>query len=304
MPLLTTLSSGSIKSMGLIGVPTPPATPPVTGQQLFTSSTTGGTTVTSTGQKQYTFTVPADVTSISVLCVGAGGFSIGGSSNGGAGGALAYTNNYAVTPGQTFTVLVGTAGSTNQTSANSTSASSRNTTFGSTICGAGGGQTNAFAAPNTGGSVLNGTGGAGGAGATATSTFGGGGGGAGGYSGAGGAGGSNSAAGSSGSGGGAGGGGGSASNGTGGSGGGAGVYGAGTAGSGGASGGNCGIGGSGGQPTISFANTTPLANHYGAGAGSIRTSSASARASGGDGAVRIIWPGNTRQFPSTNVGNF
>jgi hypothetical protein len=24
---------------------------------------------------------------------------------------------------------------------------------------------------------------------------------------------------------------------------------------------------------------------------------------GGKGAVRIIWPGNTRQFPSTNTGN-
>jgi hypothetical protein len=24
---------------------------------------------------------------------------------------------------------------------------------------------------------------------------------------------------------------------------------------------------------------------------------------GGDGAVRIIWPGNTRTFPSTNTGN-
>jgi hypothetical protein len=24
---------------------------------------------------------------------------------------------------------------------------------------------------------------------------------------------------------------------------------------------------------------------------------------GGNGAVRIIWPGNTRQFPSTNTGN-
>jgi hypothetical protein len=25
--------------------------------------------------------------------------------------------------------------------------------------------------------------------------------------------------------------------------------------------------------------------------------------SGGSGAVRIIWPGTTRQFPSTNTGN-
>jgi hypothetical protein len=37
---------------------------------------------------------------------------------------------------------------------------------------------------------------------------------------------------------------------------------------------------------------------YGGGGGNSEVSG-----TGGDGAVRIIWPGTTRQFPSTNTGN-
>jgi hypothetical protein len=45
--------------------------------------------------------------------------------------------------------------------------------------------------------------------------------------------------------------------------------------------------------------------NYGGGGGSINQSmscSSSGPANGGTGAVRIVWPGSTRQFPSTSVG--
>jgi hypothetical protein len=71
------------------------------GQQEFT---TPGT---------YTFVVPPNVQSISMVAVGGGG---GGAQNvedggGGGGGALAYNNDVAVTPGETLTVVVGLGGS-------------------------------------------------------------------------------------------------------------------------------------------------------------------------------------------------
>lgn len=59
----------------------------------------------------YSWTCPPNVTSVSVVCVGAGGG--GGSSwavNGGSGGGLGYKNNIAVTPGQSYSVFVGTKG--------------------------------------------------------------------------------------------------------------------------------------------------------------------------------------------------
>lgn len=46
----------------------------------------------------YTFVVPAGYTSISAVCVGAGGLG---------GGALSYTNGIATTPGESLTVVVG-----------------------------------------------------------------------------------------------------------------------------------------------------------------------------------------------------
>lgn len=56
----------------------------------------------------YTFTVPNGVTSLSMVAIGAGGSS--SSSTAGGGGALAYKNNFPVTPGQQFTVVVGQTG--------------------------------------------------------------------------------------------------------------------------------------------------------------------------------------------------
>ena len=75
--------------------------PKAQGQQEFT---TPGT---------YSFVVPANVESISMVAVGSGGggaqaIALGA---GGGGGALAYNNNVAVTPGETLTVVVSAGGS-------------------------------------------------------------------------------------------------------------------------------------------------------------------------------------------------
>ncbi len=65
------------------------------------------------------WTAPAGVTSVNVVAVGAGGrggaapASINyGYAGGGGGGGLAYKNNISVTPGQTYTVVVGSGSST------------------------------------------------------------------------------------------------------------------------------------------------------------------------------------------------
>lgn len=61
----------------------------------------------------YTWVAPAGVTSVSVVAVGAGG---GGYVNAGGGGGLRYYNNYAVTPGNSYTVTVGARGTDNGSS--------------------------------------------------------------------------------------------------------------------------------------------------------------------------------------------
>jgi hypothetical protein len=63
----------------------------------------------------YVWVCPANVTSISVVCVGAGGGGHAGSDilpigSAGGGGALAYRNNINVIPGQSYNVTVGAAG--------------------------------------------------------------------------------------------------------------------------------------------------------------------------------------------------
>ena len=80
---------------------TPPAStyPIPTGQAFYT------------GQGSYSWTVPPNVTSVCVVCIGAGagGYpSYGTSQN--AGGGLAYKNNIVVVPGAIWTVNVGLAG--------------------------------------------------------------------------------------------------------------------------------------------------------------------------------------------------
>lgn len=63
----------------------------------------------------YSWTVPENVTEISVVCVGGGGASSRGNAGdggggGGSGGSLGYVNNLVVTPGETLTVIVGAGG--------------------------------------------------------------------------------------------------------------------------------------------------------------------------------------------------
>lgn len=73
------------------------------GQQQYTSAGT------------YSWTAPAGVTSVCVVCVGAGVSSTYG---GGGGGALAYKNNISVTPGSSYTVVVPAKNSTTRASFN------------------------------------------------------------------------------------------------------------------------------------------------------------------------------------------
>jgi len=272
----------------------------ITGTILQTSSTAiindTSLTVSPIGQEEYTsagtysWTAPAGVTSVSVVAVGAGGYNAGeytGAVGGGGGGALAYKNNIAVTPGQSYTVVVGDSFNGGPGGSSAFAAG-----FGTMIAGGGGGNA-AFNTPaSTGGAggLPSGTydaGYAGGAGGSYSSGSGfGGGGGAGGYAGAGGRGGSNGGSGSNGSGG--GGGGGGSSSGYGGTkGGGVGILGAGSNGTGASGSGHGGAGSNG------------VGVQHGGG-GTAWNGGYSALA--GKGAVRIIW-GNNRAFPSTNTGN-
>jgi len=293
----------------------------VQGQQEYTSDGT------------YSWTAPAGVTSVSAVCIGAGGpgdFSnnatYAGDNYGGGGGACAYKNNITVSPGTSYTVVVGDGQGVFHNS-NDGEDSYFNTTStvkavggkcweqggnggassdcvgdgaysggdGSTNSGGGGGQGSGSNGGtggnssnyNSGGSAGNGGGGGGADGASSTSTN---------YTSSGGSGSNNGQF------IGAGGGGGSGTAGYGGAGGGGGCLGNNTGtdptdGGNGASvsaltwyyGGigssNCGGGGGG----CGAANTW-MSSYFSAG-------------SSGSGGVRLIWPGDTRQFPSTNVGD-
>jgi subtilase family serine protease len=238
-----------------------------------------------------TWTCPAGVTSVSVLAVGggAGSYRDGG---GGGGGALAWVNDIPVTPGDTYTVVVGAAGAS-ATSNNDTgdnlntlpTAGGDSYFINSTTVRAGGGAIGNKNSNGGGGGAggsytvasIYGTrgGGLGGTGGNYFDAMGGGGGGAGGYTGAGGNGGTGSlyalCAGSPGAGG--GGGGGAANSRT---------YGNGNGTPSGAGGGGVGILGKGtsGAGGVGFDNfqTTPA---LGGGGGSGGTN-------GGDGSVNFV----------------
>ena len=268
-------------------------TPVVQGQQAYTSA------------GAYSFVVPAGVTSVSVVTVGAGASGQQGQwGNGGGAGNLRYVNDIAVTPGETLAVQVG-AGGVSSSGANffwqargQSSYLQRSSTL--LVSAAGGG-------PGSGCSGTSvGTGGNGGFGSSS-------GGGAGGYAGDGG-----SVTGGSG------GDGGArleTCDGTyytlypGGGGGGVGILGQGTSGINGnfqTAGGFGGSGGNNGSTGSLSSGPGPSGGTYGGGAGSgsaqlYRPTGTytinSAGGTGGVGAVRIIWPGTTRSFPSTNTGN-
>lgn len=249
------------------------------GQEIFTTATPNPTTIGSGGGPYYyQWVCPAGVTSISVVCVGAGAPSYGTSQLGGGGGALAYVNNVSVTPGVTYYLQVGKSTTTNG------SAGARTSSFGSGICEAQGGSASVSnSGNNSAGGVIFGSGSRGGTGGNSTATTGGGGGGAGGYSGLNVTGGGNgqsttpTAAAT------------------------AGTAGGGGGGNNGLDGGGVGIFGQGANGGVGAPGSGGTGMTYGGGAGGIRASASGTTKSGGDGVVRIVWPGTTRQFPSTNV---
>jgi hypothetical protein len=254
----------------------------VTGQQAFTTP------------GLFTWVAPSGVTSVSAVAVG-GGTYVGG-------GALGYRNNITVVPGTSYSVRVG------NDLANCSNVSQSFFINTSTVRGG-------SAIACVGQSTFTGDGG----GRGGLSISNGGKGGAGGYSGNGGQGaplGTGRIAGNPGAGG--GGGGGARAdgyNGIAGGGGGVGLFGEGASGAGGVIGANNfsapgGGGGSGGVNgtaggTYSYfccgvlitAGTTGGLGFYGGSGGGGAGDSAAT------GAVRIIWPGTTRFFPSTNTGN-
>ena len=251
----------------------------------------------------YSWEAPAGVESVSVVCVGGGGGGAAyGRGPGGPGGELRYKNNITVIPGNTYTVVVGSGGTAGPYSPDS----ANNTWIPS---GAGGGGDSYFINTSTvrahggeggkydsnaprygGGYPTVGAGDGGGLGGHANSNSGAGG--AGGYNGGGGntsgRGGTPGLDGQNGGGGGA-----YGSTSISGEGGGVGLQGQGSNGAGGTSSSPNGGAGSGGS-----------GKNYGGGgrkgyySGSVRSSSA-----GASGAVRIIWPGDERQFPSTDTAD-
>ena len=294
MPLLNTRGVASVKGFGFgakAGI--------VTGSQSYT---TAGT---------YSWVAPAGVTSVSIVAVGGGGGQeLGGfcsccqpgNAGGGGGGGLGYINNYSVTPGSSYSVVVGAAGVGTTVVNTHTSTNGGDSYFVSTSSIKGGGGIKGYYDVGGTGGTYTGTGGGnggkGGNGGFSLCICGrpGGGGGAGGYSGNGSAG-SNGIAGNSSA-----GTGGSASGGgtltfqypIAGGGGGVGLLGQGTSGTAGSYTG--GIGGSGGANGSNWNGGA-----YGGGGGGTQTNSF--LGTGGVGAVRIVWPGNTRTFPSTCVGS-
>lgn len=263
------------------------------------------------GQQEYTtpgtysWVAPSGVTSVSAVVVGGGGgglryASLGGSGNygaGGGGGALRYVNNLSVTPGNSYTVVVGAKG----VGSSSPSAGGQSYFVSTgTVQASGGPAGQSGTTANATGSGGNG-GGSGGYGTWSSSGGGGwgGGGGAGGYSGQGG---NSQYEGGPGYQNGAGGGGGSGFS----SGGGVGLQGEGSNGSAGFNGGTGGSGGGNGTAYAPNSATSSNGGAYGGGGGCMDNSSSgvtSGTQNGGSGAVRIIWPGSSRQFPSTNTAD-
>jgi hypothetical protein len=302
----------------------------IKGQALFTHPSTFSDVT-------YTWVVPEGVTSVSVVCVGGGGSGSRDFNNpirkqGGGGGGLGWKNNIPVVPGQSYTVVVGRRGSSvtpDNYPGRTDGFDGGDSYFISSelVAGFGGkaGTLSSTDGNGLGGGFVGDGGGNGGnalSGTTSSTFGGGGGGGAGGYTGNGGQGGKTQVppnqpdSATDGQGGGGGGGAGelcSPSKG-GGGGGGVGVLGAGANGTRGISNsGSCivegGGGGSGGIDggdaiLVTMANLTKRGyggegGNYGGGSGYGVYGSLA----GGQAAVRIIYPGEERQFPSTRTAD-
>ena len=261
------------------------------------------------------FRVPAGVTKISAVLIGGGGAGGGGSGSGGGqgggGGGLRYVNDFAVSEGQVFDVIVG-AGGAGGTGNGGNGGDSQIVGI-ATAFGGKGGSTYIVGDPiGLGGTGTINIGGAtGGMGGKSTLSYGAGGGGAAGYVGNGGAGGGDGAFdGAAGSGGGAGGGSrGDIDSSTYGAngGGGTGILGQSSSGSSISNGGgNGGSGGSNGA-TASTVDGAVGGLYGGGGGGGDGTSSISINGgNGAQGVVRIIWSPSSkfsRLFPTNQVGN-
>jgi hypothetical protein len=280
--------------------------------QANANVTINDTSLTIPGQQEYTvagtysWVAPTGVIRVSVVAVGAGGGGGDYSSTGGGGGGALSWGNATVTPGQTYTVIVGTGGIGGGTPNYFTPGTSGGySAFGSNVIYAKGG-TSAIGYTSYGGNVIIGDGGGYGGDSTGTYHTPSSGAGAGGYTGKGGDGTGVGGTGSNGAGGGGGGGGGSRYVTAGG--GGVGIYGAGSSGLGGLGGyydnGYGGQGGSGGQNAANamFDVSTTSGGRFGGGGGTGRPLSGYASANGAGGAVRIVW-GSNRYYPSTNTAN-
>jgi hypothetical protein len=96
MPLLGTRGTSSLRSFGFAGGRSGP------GQIEYTIAGT------------YTWVAQADVSSVSVVAIGGGSAGTWGTGgyipNGGGGGGLGWKNNITVTPGGSYTVVVGVGG--------------------------------------------------------------------------------------------------------------------------------------------------------------------------------------------------
>lgn len=251
----------------------------------------------------FSWVVPADVTSISAVCVGAGGGGLTASTGGGgAGGDLRYRTSIALTPGETLTIVVGGAGVTGSTrTAGGFTQIKRGSTVLLEAAGGGVGRAAGSGVKNGTSTTIGATVGGGNGGTAPASPAGGstGGGGAGGYAGNGGnstgtaltAGGGAAA----GSGAGGAGGTGDVSNDASGAGGGVGIFGLGADGAGGAGSVDGGDGGAG---------SGGLGAAFGGGGGSSDNSGV-IPSGAGIGAARLIWgkttTGFVRAFPETGT---
>lgn len=289
-PFLSSFGGGSARGFAPGGVE---KVTTVTGESSYT---TAGT---------YSWTAPAGVYAVDVVCVGGAG---GSGCHGSGGAGLGWKNQIPVTPGTSYTVVVGNGGQCSGYQGANNGEDGEDSYFISATTVKGGKSlgttvyqtsTPAYGSQSNGGTYVGDGGGNGGNGGESTnSSNGAGGGGAGGYSGNGGDGGDHSGW-------------------TGGGGGGVGLFGEGSNGSGGTPNGSAGSGGGGGGGGGQSNNGGPggggsggnsgssgssapygVGGAYGGGAGGANTSAQNYGRTGG-GAVRIMYgPPGTRSFPN------
>ena len=299
-----------------IGITNPTSSLSVNGSTVIGTETLNMTGLSSTFTTvgSNTFTVPTGVTKISAVLIaggGAGGGSNGGAGgNGGGGGGLVYINDYAVSPGQNLTVVVGGGGAGGIGGAGGDGGDSSITGVATAFGGKGGAATagdNGSLGGSGGSNFANSGISNGGPSGKGTNTTGGGGGGSAGYSGNGGSGGGNNISGTEGSGGSGGGGSQGNTDIAGNGGGGTGILGQGSSGVFQSNVG--GGGGSGGANGVTASSTTGSSGgNYGGGGGGADgdTGASQSGGNGGQGVVRIIWSPSSkfsRLFPTNQVGN-